>query len=1852
MKKQKKIMMVMGFLLMMILLLTSCGETKKYTVYFEGADIEAVQVIQDKLLDKPTDPTKEGFNFKGWYLDSNFEQEFDFDIMPITNNMTLYAKWEEKPYVKTDEDLVLEARNSLSLGNVHNVTSNMTLPLSGLHGTTITWSSDNHDALKDDGTIIRPDYDAGNIVVNLTATITLNDASTTRTFSITILKAIQEYFTVKQVQKLISQQLVTVEGYVSAMSDRRMVIQDEEGIGIYIWLSGAKDELFDGQDINLGDKVKVFGEFRPGSPNQIDINNSTSGYYILKLEESQDVVYESLDYVDMEDFLSMDFSDVAGRTYEFKGVEIIKNSLTASYGQIIFFDESGIKIAVRVDGNMLPEVKDELILRDIQKGEIFDITMTFYGIDNGPIWSGILSKAEHIKESDDAHLYYALSKLDLHQRFEVYEDLEFINELTINNKEITINYNSNNENVISNEGIVNRIVGNDEVVTITITLIDGDLTLTKEVDFKVIGDISFEDKLLELKDTINLLDEYLVDFSLPISGIYDSTITWTSSNNDVISIDGNLAEVNIPLNDEVVTLTANVSFLGSDDIYTIDYDVLVPAVVVTDEFIVDLTLNGIEFNQLTIVEDINLNFDNPYNVNISFSSSDDLFLSETGKVTRHGYVDKTIEFTVTVNYKEVTKDKTFEFTISKIEGHTIDDFYNLDRGSTYDIKGIVAAKGPSRIVLQDLDGRGMYIWLGAAQVDAYASDVKVGDFVVARGQKAFDNDSQMPQLNINNLSSGYNVTNYGVIPGLTLENPTVVEGDNLESLSLDFNDLQGYTYQFNNIEIMLVDSNRIVFYSYDEDNYVAIRVSSNMLPDVLNKVRSLDLKVGDIISFKGTFYNIDHTNKAAPFFYSLIIAEVDDIELVESAGQFVEVKDDIKPLEVIEDELILKFNSLHDSTITWSSNDPVITITGEAITINRPIKPQLDKEVTLTAVVDISGNTKTYTFDVLVLAELSDLDKVLEAKNNLEFSFDLNEVVLDFTLVLVGLHQANITWSSSDNNIIEVDQGVAIVKRSTIEDKEVTLIATITLNSESTTKSFEMTVIKGEMTDQEKVDNATNNFTLDLAYDSDLDSYLLKDDINLPLLYLGVNITWLSSDIETLTNNGKYKESYYNETVTLTGTFNLNDVTAVLTFNLHTEEQEGYTASEFYDLANGPYYLLKGIVAAKGPSRMVVQDPSGEGFYIWLGAGPMNHFAKDINVGDFIKVKGTKSLDSSAQLPQINVNSTTDPNKYLEKISSDHKYELAAPIVIDSSNLNDLPEDFKDLQGKTYLFTNITLLDVRTNGLHLIKDGNEEIILKISGNLLPEVLSHLNSLNLVVGDVINLKGTFYSKDGNLTNSAMILANPSDIELVEASGKFSQIEDDIKPIEVIEDELTLKFNSLYDSTIIWSSNSNYINIEGGVVTINNPIKPLEDEQVTLTAIVTIDDITKEYTFEVTVTSIYSNEDKVAQAKTDLEFNFDLDNIILDFELLLIGLHGTSITWSSSNEDVIEIDNNIAVVKRSLVEDKDVTLTATITLGDVSLTKDFEMIVIQGEQSDEEKVDNAINNFQLDLVFIEENNAYLLDRDIVLVEEYLGVQISWLSNDDEVLTNSGTYMLPFYKEELTLTATFTLNDVAEELVFVLETSEVEGYTVDDFHDSLVEGLVYEIKGIVAAKSTNRLVIQTPEGRGLYIWLNAPQMDEYASDVTVGDLIVAKGLKTKDGQSGMPQLNINDKTSGYNVTNYGSNPKYNVASPIVVTADTLENLPADFESLQGRTYNFVEVEVLLKDTHRFVVYDYNNNRYIAVRTSGGNMLPEVLSAYNSLDIKVGDIVTFTGTFYNIDDGTKFYSMIISNANEIEVI
>ena len=82
------------------------GSIARCTVSFEtngGSEVESQTVTVNSVIKEPTAPTKDGFDFAGWYTDKELNTKYDFSEK-AAKNFTLYAKWTEKDNSGTTAD--------------------------------------------------------------------------------------------------------------------------------------------------------------------------------------------------------------------------------------------------------------------------------------------------------------------------------------------------------------------------------------------------------------------------------------------------------------------------------------------------------------------------------------------------------------------------------------------------------------------------------------------------------------------------------------------------------------------------------------------------------------------------------------------------------------------------------------------------------------------------------------------------------------------------------------------------------------------------------------------------------------------------------------------------------------------------------------------------------------------------------------------------------------------------------------------------------------------------------------------------------------------------------------------------------------------------------------------------------------------------------------------------------------------------------------------------------------------------------------------------------------------------------------------------------------------------------------------------------------------------------------------------------------------------------------------------------------------------------------------------------------------------------------------------------------------
>ena len=168
----------------------------------------------------------------------------------------------------------------------------------------------------------------------------------------------------------------------------------------------------------------------------------------------------------------------------------------------------------------------------------------------------------------------------------------------------------------------------------------------------------------------------------------------------------------------------------------------------------------------------------------------------------------------------------------------------------------------------------------------------------------------------------------------------------------------------------------------------------------------------------------------------------------------------------------------------------------------------------------------------------------------------------------------------------------------------------------------------------------------------------------------------------------------------------------------------------------------------------------------------------------------------------------------------------------------------------------------------------------------------------------------------------------------------------------------------------------------------------------------------------VAAIYniSDEERVARDKAALDLG-DLSEVTKDIMLPGTGDAGSSITWESSHPGIIDAATGAVTRPEAGKGDAEVTLTATISSGDVKETKTFTATVKQNLTAEEivEKDKEA-----LDL-----GNLSAVSENLILpTEGESGAVITWTSSDETVIAADGTVNRPVGQAaEVTLTATIT-------------------------------------------------------------------------------------------------------------------------------------------------------------------------------------------------------------------------------------
>ncbi|MGN0107157.1 MAG: immunoglobulin-like domain-containing protein, partial [Hominilimicola sp.] len=249
-------------------------------------------------------------------------------------------------------------------------------------------------------------------------------------------------------------------------------------------------------------------------------------------------------------------------------------------------------------------------------------------------------------------------------------------------------------------------------------------------------------------------------------------------------------------------------------------------------------------------------------------------------------------------------------------------------------------------------------------------------------------------------------------------------------------------------------------------------------------------------------------------------------------------------------------------------------------------------------------------------------------------------------------------------------------------------------------------------------------------------------------------------------------------------------------------------------------------------------------------------------------------------------------------------------------------------------------------------------------------------------------------------------------------------------------ISLPQSGEYGEVITWkSSNSAVISDEGFVIRTD------EDCSVRLTATLSLGTATTKRTFDVTVKSKQTTEEKnTAAVEKDLQSLVityapgDSENsVTADLSLPEMGANGSTVVWSSSDEDIV---NKYGMVARP-EQDTEIVLTALVMRGSAQRTKTFK-ITVKGESKQSASTDDEIINSVLSALAIgysDGDSAESVTKQLNLpVSGADGTVIEWSSSQPAVVTAYGGVVRQAQDVSITLTATAAKGNVSKSKTFV--------------------------------------------------------------------------------------------------------------------------------------------------------------------------------------------------------------------------
>ena len=490
-----------------------------------------------------------------------------------------------------------------------------------------------------------------------------------------------------------------------------------------------------------------------------------------------------------------------------------------------------------------------------------------------------------------------------------------------------------------------------------------------------------------------------------------------------------------------------------------------------------------------------------------------------------------------------------------------------------------------------------------------------------------------------------------------------------------------------------------------------------------------------------------------------------------------------------------------------------------------------------------------------------------------------------------------------------------------------------------------------------------------------------------------------------------------------------------------------------------------------------------------------------------------------------------------------------------------------------------------------ITQVTQNIFLSLNGALGSTIHWSSSNINIITNSGLVTRPDFLKSHQSVTLTATITYNntsrkktfdltvlkqaPTDTQIVSSDyDNLSVIFAPNDSLNHVTQNILLPNSISLGSSISWSSSDTNIITNTGLVTPPDFLNT--DQIITLTAVITYNETSRKKTFQLTVIKKSPTEAQIVSADYDnlsviFAPNDNANGVRQDLFLATLGTLGSTISWSSSNTNIITNSGLVTLPETP----QTITLTATLTYNNTHQQKTFTLTVLKAPFTDLQIVTNDYDH--LSLILAPNDHMSSITQNITLpTRGDMGSTISWLSNNSDIISHSGVVNRSGNQDTF-VTLTATLQHNTQSLIRTFELTVLK-----------TSGIFYAL-----CEGTWPTMLPEPSDQ-IESWV-------VATDGTTESSIFWNPLKNQSLHY-QPVVQPNDWGSGLNLDTYGKSEtilRYNSAS----------------DMLNSMAYNSGAENHSVIESGQF-----NHGKVVTIYYEGLNASDHVIGQSASLNLTIG--------------------------------